>query len=199
MAQLKAYEWERSKFPTERLINIRYEYREKLTLKLCQYFNLHNVRLELTSHGGGRAWGSHRIRLPNRNYKCPLGTVYHEIAHLLNSRNGGNGHTGTFKHYLIKVYVEGRSQLKKIFNEIRNEDTQSKIQYSKELQKEIRVNERKRLLSEFRKTKDYKLKNLEERIKRLESRKKRIETLLKSANRSKNSLLRYKNKELILS
>lgn len=194
MARLKAYDWEREKWPTERKINILPEYRIPLTKALCKYFGINYVDVTLHSRSGATAYPqSSRINLQNQSRDCSLGTIYHEVSHLLNYKNGGHGHTGTFKHYLIKVYVEGKSQLKRIFSEIKAERARVQDEYAKQAERTDNRNKAILRQKEFRKTDEFKIKNLQDRIKHLESRKKRIETILKKANRQ---LIRLHKKDV---
>lgn len=185
MARLKAYAWEKEKWPTEAKINIQQEYRERLTLKLCKYFEISNVHVALVTRGGGTAnYTSRRIRLPNWSHQCPLSLILHEISHLLDyMRNQHRGHTGTFRTTLIKVYVEYKAVIKKIFEEIRAEDNQQREEREKEVLRAERKEESVLKQQKFRKSDEFKIKILQTRIKKLTSRKKRIETIMKKATR----------------
>lgn len=194
MARLKVYQWEWTKFPIQQKTYIKPEYRIQLTQKLCKYFGIEDIEVNLCKrNGGGTAYGHYKINLPIRNKKCSIGLIYHEIAHAVNSKNDGmRGHTGTFKRNLIKVYIESKHQLKHIFAEIKKEQQLDQENYLKILMKEAKRSEQKTRIKEYKKSAEYRIDHLEKRIKRLESRKKRIETLLKSANRSKSALMRNK-------
>lgn len=197
MRMLKAYFDERAKYPRERKIMIRPEYRILLVEKLCKRFTIENVRVDLKLRRplSGRAWPSEYrpvIALPAPRHNVSLGTVYHEIAHLFNyAKWKGTGHTGTFWEALHSVYAFSKPELPRIFQEIRAELANRKIETSKALARIQKQAERKQVTKELKKTSAYKIEHLQKRIKKLESRKKRIETLLKSARRSLVYLQRY--------
>lgn len=193
MAAEKCYAWERDKFPWHRRVWIKPQYRSLLTQKLARAFGIRGVSVTLNTRGWGWAHGSSWIELPGPRYSCSLGTICHEIAHLLNyQRHGGRGHTGTFKKVVTKVYVETRvmRMLPPIFAEIRKELAERQAKAEREVLVQVRREKRVLEAKELRKTPGWRLEHARQRIKRLETRIKRLTTMKKKAERQARALER---------
>ena len=194
MAYLKAYQWEKEKFPEAYDRGVLPQYRIPLTIKLAREFGINGIRVSLSTHTRALAtrWG---IDLPKPGYDCPLGYLYHEIAHHLAKdyeelSGEERGHGPKFKHCLIKVSIESRSLLPKLLAEIGKELEGQQVKAKVVAEKEIAKAEKKADAKEFRKTRAYRIVKVSERIKRLERKIKSLNSRLKSAKRSKTALER---------
>jgi len=197
MARLKVYQWEWDKFPEEQKTLIRSELRVPLAKALARKFGIRHLNVyQNRRNGGGRAWGGSSIQLPFSHDNCPLGIIYHEIAHLVNfnifqyaEKNAGrpwkNGHEFTFKRAVIKVYVESRQMhIEKAMAEAEAEVIATKAKMHKDFERGRKKFERQEQAKARRQSPEHKIEQARLRIKRLESRIKRFQTLLKSARRS---------------
>lgn len=201
MAWLKAYEWEREKYPAERDIDIPADERVRLTNAIAKHMNveLNSVHLKRRNGGGLYIAGGY-IWLPIPSKPCSVATIYHEIAHALHEqRYRGNGHTGKFKNCIDLVYHFTRPKLADLRRAVRNDINfaalalegsvmmaQSKAQNEarRRAEREQRAAQHRAERALVRKQPEFKLLQIEQRIKRLQSRLKRTATLIKSANRS---------------
>lgn len=191
MAWLMAYEWERNKFSDERNIEILPQYRIPITKAILKHYGL-NSQVALTTKGGGLAsYRWNQISLGRPGYPCCLGTIYHEVAHMMNkSEHDERGHTGTFKKCLIKVYIEMKYELPRILERINREMETERAKSIKVVEKVIAVAEKKADAKAYRKTRAYKIEKRVRQIAKLEKKLKTISTRLKSAKRSLASLQR---------
>jgi predicted SprT family Zn-dependent metalloprotease len=191
MALLKAYEWEREKFPQEREIWIPAEERIPLTQAIARHLGLPLGPVELRRRGGGGQYHHHNrgiwLAIPSKS--LPLGTIYHELAHLLHHvRFNGSGHTGKFKNCLRLVYFNTRPKIDALRQMVKNDIAFKELAQQGaamvRAEREQRAAQQRAERTAIRKQPEFKLQQIENRIKRLQSRAKRIATLIKSANRS---------------
>ena len=197
MAWLKIYEWERAKFPEMWATNVVPEHRAPLTEMIAASYGFH-VNVRLTKRGGGSfhrwvsGWASSRggtrggvIKLPFPSKPCSLGVIVHELAHGLNwAEHDGTGHTGMFKHCLIKLAVEVPPRYDREFlPKLLAKDKEREAVVVKDMQRREAKEAREVAQRAKRKTYEFKRARLEAQIKRLESRQKRVATMLYRANR----------------
>lgn len=88
MAATKFYAWEKLTFPWQYAVKIPYNHRVWLTNALALELGLTKPlmvsKVKRGSSGdASKGWGGFVIRLPNRNHKCSLGLIVHEITHCL--------------------------------------------------------------------------------------------------------------------
>lgn len=183
---LAIYRWEREKFPWAHRVQVLPKYRIGIAQALLKQFADTRARVELSTRGNGRAWGTSLIALPGYAYPCNLALIIHEVAHIRAACLGSKGHDAIFKKALIKVHVETRTMrlLPKMFAEIRKELAEQENRTRKDTERLARHLDRKLAQKALRKTRAYKMERLRERVKRLEAKAKRTDTALKSARRS---------------
>jgi predicted SprT family Zn-dependent metalloprotease len=189
MARLEIYNWERDSFPAEREISIPYPERIFLPRIIAKKFNLPDIGVECDlNNSGGKAYTStYRlyIRLPKAGHWCCLGTIYHEVAHILNyEKFKGRGHRGTFKKALIKVYCEARQFIDKARAEAQTMVDRMNVEVEKKIESQKKHEDRASKLKAIRQTPAYKIEQLKKKIKKLETKSKRIKTAISKAQRS---------------
>jgi len=186
---LKIYEWEWKQFPWQWAVEIKPEYRARLTRELGQKFGLGWIEVSERKRSGGHAsvgtFNSH-IALPWRGGKCPLGLIIHELAHVYDAKkNHGTGHRASFKTALIKLQVEvrGYRMLPPIFAGIRKDRADARANMDKAL---ARADAKATRLIEAKKAAgapEAVLARVQARAKKLRTRIKRLQTALKKAER----------------
>lgn len=180
---LKAYEWERAKWPWHQKVRVRSEFVEEFAAQLAYYFTKYRPAVRRT-HGHTARGGQTILIFPKGRIR--LGTILHEVAHHVNmwTYKGGNEHTGTFRQALIKVYSEFPSAARYAAPKaaaLFKLERSAQRRLAEKLNREI---ERKTATVARKKTLEYKLERVLVRVKKLRTRQKRITTALKSAERS---------------
>jgi hypothetical protein len=182
----------------ESLINIRPEYRIPLTYEIARRWKM-SVTVELSCVYANRGWcyGGRNIKLPRPAVGCELETIIHELTHAyewqIKRRNSHHGKD--FKNSLSLLRHHTRPQYVEIFRTVKERVADYHASLTEAVRKQTeraeRQAQRKAERKLVRKSRAFRMLNLQQRIKRLESRKKRLETLLKSAHRSLSTLERF--------
>jgi hypothetical protein len=199
MSADKTYEWEQKKFPWHFRVLIKPEHRWFVATELAKRFGIKDLRVQLDHRGGGLAYVmERRIRLPSSKYRCSLGLMLHEIAHVYDwTRYEGNGHRASFKKAMIKLCVEVRvmRMLPPIYARIREDRAQmlGRIMAQNDRSQRAmltaqRAVDRAKALKVQKKTPEYRLERARARAKALRTRIKRLQTALKKAERQERAL-----------
>ena len=196
---LAIYRWEKEQFHWHWRVEIRPEYRVRLTQILGRRWGLGHVSVVLRTRGGGSAHSAKtwsQIALPAPRHPCSLGLILHELAHVHDFKNfGGNGHRATFKKSLIKLFVEVRSfrVMPVAFWQIRLERHRALVEASKASRAAQAASRRLQRVGEAREAANSpagRLKRVQARAKRLRTRIKRLQTALAKAERQARRLER---------
>jgi hypothetical protein len=197
----KVYAWEHRQFKWHYAVKIAYEHRRRVAIELAKKFGIKDLRVDLDTRGGGRAFVmQRRIRLPSWRHPCSLGLILHEIAHVWDWIHlEGNGHRASFKKAMIKLAIETRAMryLPPIFAQIRLEEAARLAQARKGWDRSRRAQEaaqravdRRLALRERKKTPEWRLEHARARIKALGTRIKRLQTAQRKAERQARALER---------
>lgn len=189
MSTLKIYQWEWKQFPWQWAVEIKPEYRARLTRELGTRFGLGWIEVSENKRSGGHAsvgsFNSH-IALPKPGSKCPLGLIIHELAHVYDARkNHGTGHRASFKKALIKLQIEvkGYRMLPPIFAAIRRDRAAARANIDKALAKADAKAARRIEAKKRAGAPEAVLARTQARAKRLRTRIKRLQTALRKAER----------------
>lgn len=197
----KVYAWEHRQFKWHYAVKIAYEHRRRVAVDLARRFGIRDLRVDLDTRGGGRAFVmQRRIRLPSWRHDCSLGLILHEIAHVYDWIHlEGNGHRASFKKCMIKLSIETRAMryLPPIFAQIRVEEAARLTQVRKGYARAQRAQDaaqravdRRLALKERRKTPEWRLEQARARDKALGTRIKRLLTAQRKAQRQARALER---------
>ena len=186
MAWIKAYDWEHKTWPWHQKVRIGTDLQAAVARGVAGLFGIRDLEVRFGGRSISRAYGTRSIRLAGgRDGTVPLGVILHEVAHLVNARlYGGDGHRGTFRKALIKVYCESQAGLSRVLRSAKAAADSERAAGERVAARAARDAQRRADRKAERGTTEHRADLAAKRVVRLERRIKRLTTMLKSARRS---------------